>query len=540
MDVVARTRADAQAIASGMAANDQLALFAANNLVIGSPFPDGGDPRIGTDIKYFNQVELSHYGAELAQEKATGYMLDRIPVTPMKMCYLRPWDTLDKCIYSDAPDFATRVQTTTMPVTTHPADYVNDVDYYYASQSFQLYSAYTDNFLPKNMAGGVLVDWINRTQFDTLTANVAERTTAALPTSATTGLPDAFGRRRRMKNISFPITSSSGHPLDVSTWDADLLLDQMETLTGLSSQTAGLYAYNGDPTVTPAAATFAARFKQFINTCRQGANGTLPGNPNAIDYGFGGRTKDTFSLSTGWSFLGTPGYVCQFFFRADPPTLADPTVFPGGVVPPGDARMEIVYDNWQFACTDLRHQHLDVLNLPTEEPRDPARYHGPNASPASYCFRKADGSDPPATMSNRPDSLQADFYVAIQVTGGPGTLLPRVAVGTRFWDPVKIPAHNRIDKIQAMLFANQFLVGFQDTFADRQLRIDGGIVAKDIGGRFINKSGWERSYAAGGYPTAGMWHDGTHGSSPSLMVRHDPRFQFDTELLYQDLLSVDY
>ena len=93
---------------------------------------------------------------------------------------------------------------------------------------------------------------------------------------------------------------------------------------------------------------------------------------------------------------------------------------------------------------------------------------------------------------------------------------------------------NKVQHIQGLLFANQFVSYDYNTQSDRQLRVDGGMVGKQIMGRYISFTGPERTYAAGSsFAPAQDQIDNVSlpAMTPALIVKEDPRFQYQTQFL---------
>ena len=150
----------------------------------------------------------------------------------------------------------------------------------------------------------------------------------------------------------------------------------------------------------------------------------------------------------------------------------------------------------------------------------------------------------------------SDLYIQISPNTYHGSFY---YINSRFWDPkladntkfnpkvtlsMPMRVRNPIQVIQSYLFANQFVVYLTDSDLDRQIRIHGGVVAKDFLGKYSNKTGSDQEAPPVNKPGDLSWKPTTTGfinpyATSGLIIVEDPRFQFDTTLLYHDFGSVD-
>ena len=550
-----------RALANEMRNYDQLALFAVNSIIIGDPYPDDAEGAVGSDAKYIDQVSLDLYYGKLAIEKGTGYPLDCIAISPTECCFVRPWGSPSECIPESASNFNARVQRTLGIL---PDAQTNTRDYYREAGHFRLPSAYRDNFYPKNWSGTGLQDWINKTTFRAWTRNAAEATTAALA--------DAKGRRPRMKFFSLPIAGANPYAADA--WQIPEIMNELDRLTGVPSQVASVPARNGDGSCSDTQASLRTRIEDFIDRCRASLTTGVAGEPNLPGIGATGRTRSSIWSPAGWLPLlidGAPHpsggdrriqrVTCELQFWADQVR--------NGL--PGLVMTDIRYESHLWGatpevvsltgCSDYREHEYAKLDstIPKSDPSVADVYQTYAHSPAQNCQRTTCGGAPLTTLPNWPGRSDvvggADLSIRLTYGGSQASFAPALWFSTRYWDPAVVPPHNRIEKVQALLFANQFVAVLHDSVADRQLRIHGGVVAKEMAGRFSNKLGWERTYSGnstppaeltlGGlstyrHPSAAVFNGGDHAITPGFIIMQDPRFQFDTDLVNKDFLQVDF
>jgi hypothetical protein len=104
---------------------------------------------------------------------------------------------------------------------------------------------------------------------------------------------------------------------------------------------------------------------------------------------------------------------------------------------------------------------------------------------------------------------------------------------------------NQIEVVESLLVANHFVAIIDQTTSSRQLRIHGPVVAKDIQGRLINLIGSQvnLSGAPAGVVQNDMmpWNqDGDIEILPSIIIKHDPRFQYTVDFIYHNYAKSDF
>jgi hypothetical protein len=129
-----------------------------------------------------------------------------------------------------------------------------------------------------------------------------------------------------------------------------------------------------------------------------------------------------------------------------------------------------------------------------------------------------------------------DFEIATTIHPTAGHF--KVSVVTSFWNPSRVRLKTPVRRIDAFLFANHFIGLATPSTADRQLRVHGGLVARDIFGLTPNVIGPGRQYIDGRYRTQSATSWPIAGNMPGLWIVQDPRFQFREDLFDTSFLSV--
>jgi hypothetical protein len=453
---------NAASLANQMLNYDELKLFAANNLVIGDPYPEYeggiiGQGIAGTDLNYMFENIFSGTNS-VARDPMTGYILDATNTnkkgTP---CYVYPWSAPTQCVKNPVID-----------VWQHFSPYsdVSNQDYWKDQQGLPLPEAYTNNFYPKNPIGktGALHDWISPEQFIAITKNPdAWAHASAL---------DTYGRRKRQKMFTFPVIlkNDQSDPYNPNDWqNGQGMIAAMQGYMGADLSKYEALRHGNRAAGDNSNIKLDVRVAAFIDQCFGKINST-----------------------GGYGRFGTwANGRCVFSYNS--------------VTQVSSAFVE------NF-CSDM-------------EDSGGGSYTG-------LCT--TDGSDTPPAVVTRSQFYAGDF--SIHILSGVRSQFPRIKIVSPYWDPGVVRPRNRIAQIQSYLFANQFISYADDSISDRQLKVSGGMLAKDIAGRFVNHFGTDRTYFDGLGPTTSQYSL-NEGASPSLIVYQDPRFQFDTELLSFDFGS---
>ena len=492
-----------KAIAAGMAGKDRLALFATNNVILGDPYyesPTGvaATGEVGTDVRYIILSALSTYDGLMAIDRTTGAMADYHMFPNGNVCFLLPWEKFENCLMDGTPEFNSRFIKT--PVfqysTTYTPGLASPQQYYNDRWAVTPSSAYVNSFYPQNMNNGTLTDWIDQATYRNMTANAGKRIHAMQQ-------PLGDSRRQRFKDFYMPIQSTN--PYDPTTWNSNSIYANLDQWIGLAGQIAGVRADNDDvPTLLD------TRIRTFIADCQGYLAGLGMHSPN-----------DPASLnvpSKGTSYRG-----CDFFYKRD---ASSPVIATNiGRSAASFYNLDASTSTSTSSCNDLTD--TSAATTPPAAPLAPVC----NSSGANY-QRPFNAAGP---VEDGIFMYSGDLNIRIMYDSSG----PRIKVGTRYWDSVKVPPRNQIKTVQAFLFANQYISYASDSTADRQVRIYGGVIAKDVLGRFVNKIGPDRNFAPvfGGMSRghqANIWGGGDQGSNVSLLIMQDPRFQFSTQLIYQD------
>ena len=219
---------------------DQLALFAANNIVINDPYdpysgPGGNsvtsaaDTAIQgltsqmiysqSDVTYADTAIFPSYFGQLALDKTTGYMLDMDAVNPNSTQFLFPWATAGQ--YLDSSRIHMTATSNYDP--TNPASAPSDPAWYLDSLggSIQL-PYYQDLFYPKNMVNGGLVSWITKPTFLNCTwhGSNCSQTNASFQNASSAqpflGADATDPRRATYKQAGLPLFKEN--PYDANVW----------------------------------------------------------------------------------------------------------------------------------------------------------------------------------------------------------------------------------------------------------------------------------------------------------------------------------
>jgi hypothetical protein len=479
------------------------------------------------DIWYANEVLLSNFEHETAFDRDTGYQLDAVQVGT-SMCFVEPWrdpSEPDMCRAPNDPGVM-QVHHSTLrqpgslawdPALATTCGSGTTPDWCYATQRLQIPAppTYTEGLYPRNMVpGDHQYDWIKRAPFRNFTRNTAEQNAA----TAT----DAWGRRKRFKQfiLGFPLTASTTkNPFSPSTWNTTVLADHIEQNTGLFSQ-----IYNRSANASVPGSKAHTKLSEFLTLCKK-----LNGGPfasNWPDLHFNGRDRFNFFTAPRvvQRLLGVPdpafemaGTRCQFHFDAV------------------KQRVTVSMEMWNTPAGSTDNAWKAVTYACHDEGPSPLHWHN---VPIKTCQQRWTGAGwqdivSEALVDGHFNAMNVwDDDVEVDVTYNlRGQLPPRIMIRSRYWDPTKTAAapRNRVNKVEAFLFANQFVAYVPDSDVDRQLRIHGGIAARDVIGRFINRVGSDRTYAA---PT--QLHQSANGNvmAPSLIIYQDPRFSASLDFIY--------
>ena len=107
-------------------------------------------------------------------------------------------------------------------------------------------------------------------------------------------------------------------------------------------------------------------------------------------------------------------------------------------------------------------------------------------------------------------------------------------VATRYWDETRVKTRQKVHRIDAYLSANLYFLRIAGGASDIQLRVHGGIAAKDILGKFENYHGYDRADIGAIPPSS----NAKARSNPGLWIVHDPRFQYVTDFQTEDIFSI--
>jgi hypothetical protein len=263
--------------------------------------------------------------------------------------------------------------------------------------------------------------------------------------------------------------------------------------------------------------------------------------------------------------LGNVGVLtCRFAYAREPGPNA--TTNPPINYRPGPTA-DIYYSN---APTDVNNPPPPTTTAACSDHGAPW-FGGAMLSATAYqhappCFKWRFTPGVASSVTDARTLLQADLSIVLQFE------LPlrpeavpalNVAVYTRYWDPGRMRPRNIIRRIQAFLFANQLIAYPSDGLVDTQLKIDGGMVARDFAGRLASATGSMTPYHVSNplNPSLMRTNSYVHGTAlvecanpawqnscppyyptraveggqlPALILMLDPRAQFRTELMYRD------
>lgn len=222
---------------------DRLMLVAANNVIIGNPYPYNAtpkvingytylDPEIGADIRYITRIVLQPFTDEIFYEKKTGYMA--LPSTVNgKLCLTLPWEDITRqCIEINPAtgEYASNDRFIKTPVMTSVTN--NDIDRSKMELGQFVPEAYWKNFFPMNVTDrntGALSAWITQPQFDALTRRPADLAHASLAQG------DSCGRRKRTLFMDIPYEKL---PMDQQNLDPAWIANRIDTITKIFSRGA--------------------------------------------------------------------------------------------------------------------------------------------------------------------------------------------------------------------------------------------------------------------------------------------------------------
>jgi hypothetical protein len=519
-------------LAKKYADSDRLGLFAANNIIIGSPFPpdtlhsSGADATetdlsrypggYNTDASYISSHILSKFEGELVKDQL-GFVLDAKLVDGRK-CFLRPWDSVSTCasisegsIYKGKRKFDT---------STNRGRYAEN-------RSPGISEAYINLFYPTNVDDGKSYDWITPTGYLRSTSSVSD-----------------LGRLVQGPNRPLTRTKSSylrmpgTNPYDPSTWNVNQLAGDIVAKYELE------HGYYG---VRPAVG-IRSRIREFFELCKQVGVGT-PGDPYRPHLGIEGR--DAGNTATIWVDTtkadGTKekvyNLVCDFMYYDSP----------GKIPQAGGATLGAHISYYGPAPVGTQYMVVcsDFISIPGV---------GPDAK-APTCLA------PPLTPRRESDVTENIGYgnpklfgnsdVRLRLINGWWTPVgggyPSLYGASKFWNPGNRSSGtmnrawtaNQIEVVESLLVANHFVAIIDQTTSSRQLRIHGPVVAKDIQGRLINLIGSQvnLSGAPAGVVQNDMmpWNqDGDIEILPSIIIKHDPRFQYTVDFIYHNYAKSDF
>lgn len=543
-------------LANEMRTYDRLSVFATNNIIIGDPFntfEQWNDP----DMIFNNASNLEPISEsrELAYDPENGQMFDRESMGN-KVCYLKPWEDRMQCRFKQGafPDVSEDlVVTPVLPGHAVPAPaLVTNTDKNTAFiRAFKADENHRINFLPNNFKKGAINPWIDKDTYMSVTVDKDgdeyKNTVAA----------DAYNRRGRY--ILGQFLPPGNNVYSSTSIDTALIKQDLEAKYGLITALESMNAGQGD-TVNHRASD---RLTEFLDKCRLITSGADAGTMAQIypKTGFDGNTHELRFKVDGKTQArknGTPitiagqetylsGYRCEFYYWPA-------STFPNGRNGEVHAKIDFQanrYDN----LGDLQEGHETLKQCRTWDATQDAGDKGKADFPvrgysagtiAPPCMAAQNGSY--LKMSNNTHMAYflntADLKISIM-------MLPddeekyQIIVNTRIYDPNKVHYRNKVEKIQAFLFANQYISYSYSNSADRQIRIHGGIVAKDFLGRFVNVSGPERQFSGANPYIAEAYKVAAGGESqpwstyfPAAWIISDPRFQYTTDLINIDFLSV--
>lgn len=512
---------------------DQLALFATNNVILGDPFDTELDIA-DRDHTFYNRTNLAAQSASrgLAYDPANGEMYD-LEVIDNRWCYVKPWAPYSTCRFKEGayPDKSKDVVVTPIrlrdqvPAVSIPTDREYVLSESATQVSHDLH--HQANVQPMNYRDGSSIAWVGRNEYFNLTVNTSD----AAYTRAN-GV-DSYNRRGRTVEISLPPVMDDAY--DIAAMDANTLVNKVEEVLGSITEFGGRALDVGDPAVAQGTYTLRGRLVEFINKCKSEMI-----TRNGVATGFAGLNRNTVNdiksrlQHENLTPLGLPAYMafagCSFFVDAEASLTS------GGTTRRGFARGYMARyfgsstEGWVV-------NHGDTIG------EEVCSDNGVSTLP---CLSRSGGGslEVPSGFEGARALGTGDFI--LRILWIPDHQRVNVFVKTRYYSPTKVRYRNKITKVQALLFANQYVSYMFSSDADRQLRIHGGVIAKDYLGRFVNLLGSERQYipnpnvTAAYQRTTGILNSiGIEGGTmPALWVISDPRFQFTQDLINSDFLSV--
>lgn len=543
-DKMNRVSIDGASLANDMKNYDRLSLFATNNIILGDPF-NTFDELNDPDMIFNNATNLepASKSRDLAYDPENGQMFDR-ESAGSKTCYLKPWEDRMQCRFREgafADKSADLVVTPILPSHAVPAPIpVTNTDKYTANiRSFKADENHRVNFLPNNFNKGAVNQWISKEAYVEITVD------KTAPEYLNTVNTDAFGRHGRY--TLGQLLPPGNNIYSATSIDTAQIKQDLENKYGLISLLENMKADQGDVIGHRA----SDRLTQFLDKCRMIASGG-GSDPNYPTTGLDDTTYDTrYSLNGKLALMsgGNPvttgggeplfinGYTCNFYYWPA-------STFPNGRN--GEVHAEISYmaSPKDVDGNSLEEGSSSRIQCVSWNQTVAGPTTGSHMKP---CMTNQDGTTA-LRQSNATGGEKflntADLKITIMMKPNHDDKY-QIEVNTRIYDASKVHYRNKIEKIQAFLFANQFISYSYSNAADRQLRIHGGIVAKDFLGRFVNVPGPEREFSGVNPYVAEELRNPAGGETaawstafPAFWIISDPRFQYTTDLINIDFLSV--
>jgi type II secretory pathway pseudopilin PulG len=490
MDSISQGTTTAAAVAQGMT-GDQLSLVATNSIVVGDPYAEnvplsGSQLLSSLEMSYGDRAEGFRYSGQIAQDNLTGYQLDY-----SNGSFLYPWSTPNA--------FLPPSQVRTSQVRQYSVSQINDptitdMDWNLDWLSPAMQPYLMDLFYPANMVNGTLTPWISQANFLSAIQNPAKM----LQAKAT----DGSNRRGLTLGARTPIFWQS--PYDATHWATgnspagggftEGAMLTLQRLTGIVSQleTPPSPVDNNGNYLTPWIQTYFNNCQSFMATQTAG------------------RTKSTQLAPNNYG-------LCFFYYQV----------------------------STNVVCTMIGNA-VSYDQPPSSQP-----------TLTQTCNLFSTGASIPSQDSyylNSDLEIRVTYNYQAGVVGNyssPQRLLSNTTwIHTRWWDPNLLRPKNWIQKVQAYLFANQFITfPGKNSLLDPPFRLDGGLVAKDIFGRLVSSPNSVPATATPTYSQYQLNATINSGMFPTYnltnafamlptIVMHDPRAETALDFLYQNFDSV--